>query len=62
MEKIKENIVLDEGIKIIFAVIKTGLSQGNISSCLNGKRKFCGGYEWKYKDNIYDNPELLGGE
>ena len=32
------------------AVIETSLSQGNLSSCLSGRRKYCGGYEWKYKD------------
>lgn len=31
------------------AVIKTGLSQSNISSCLNGKRIYCGGYRWKFE-------------
>lgn len=36
------------------AVRKTGLHQGNISSCLNGNRKTCGGYSWSYQ-----NPELL---
>lgn len=32
------------------AVLKTGLSQGNISMVLNGKRNTCGGFEWKYKE------------
>lgn len=45
------------------AIIETSLSQGNLSSCLNGRRKYCGGYEWKYKDevigNIYDNKENI---
>ncbi len=36
------------------AVIDTGISQGNISGCLNGKRRTAGGYNWKY-----ENPELL---
>lgn len=40
------------------AIKDTGLSQGNLSSCLNGRRRYCGGYEWKYAD-IYENPELL---
>ena len=56
---IKNNVIIEEFDSQREAVIKTGLSQGNISNCLNGKRKFCGGYEWKYKDNIYENPELL---
>jgi hypothetical protein len=38
------------------AVKKTGLSQSNMSAALNGRRKYCGGYKWKY---IYENPELL---
>lgn len=37
------------------AVNKTGLSQGNLSEALRGKRKLCGGYQWIY---IHDNPEL----
>jgi len=37
------------------AVMKTGLSQSNMSSCLNGKRETCGGYKWKY----HENPELI---
>lgn len=38
------------------AVIKTGVSQGNMSSVLTGKRKYSGGYGWIY---IYETPELL---
>ena len=36
------------------AVIDTGISQGNISSCLRGVRATAGGYNW-----TYENPELL---
>lgn len=36
------------------AVIKTGISQGNMSEVLNGKRKTAGGYKF-----IYENPDLL---
>lgn len=36
------------------AAKKTGLSQGNLSSVLNGKRDTVGGYKF-----IYENPELL---
>jgi hypothetical protein len=50
-----------QGVKIIQkfksqrqAVIDTGISQSNMSSCLNGKRQTAGGYNW-----IYENPELL---
>lgn len=39
------------------AVIDTGISQGNISSCLNGRRETAGGYNWKY-----ETPELLEKE
>lgn len=27
---------------------ETGINRGNINSCCNGRRKFAGGYEWKY--------------
>ena len=52
-------MLLDNKIIQIFksvsnAVRITGLSQSNISSCLNGRRRTCGGYEWSY-----ENPELL---
>lgn len=56
---IMDNQIIKEFNSQREAIIDTGLSQANISSCLNGKRKYCGGYEWKYKSNIYDNPELL---
>jgi len=36
------------------AVKFTGFAQGNISTCLSGKRKTCCGYIWSYQ-----NPELL---
>ena len=38
------------------AVKETGLSQGNMSMCLTGKRKTTGGYGWKYFDTI----EVIG--
>jgi hypothetical protein len=43
------------------AVKKTGLNQSGISNCLTGKRKTCGGYEWKYKviGNIHENKDLV---
>ena len=31
------------------AIKETGLSQGNLSEALNGKRRTCGGYNWSYK-------------
>ena len=36
------------------SVKETGIHQGNISSCLTGKRKKAGGFNW-----FYENPELL---
>lgn len=36
------------------AVAKTGISQGNISECLNGKRKHCNGFVF-----IYEHSHLL---
>lgn len=33
------------------AVEKFGVSQGNLSSCLNGTRRTAKGYEWRYMDN-----------
>lgn len=38
------------------AIKETGLSQGNLSMALNGKRQYCGGYKWRY---IHESPELL---
>lgn len=55
---IKENMIIKEFNSQREAVLETGLSQSNLSLCLNDKRKYCGGYQWKYKDE-YDNPELL---
>lgn len=60
----KEIVCLKDGV-IVFcfksvsdAVRKTGLMQGNISSCLTGRRKTCGGYSWQYK-NLYENTDLI---
>jgi hypothetical protein len=54
---IKNDIIVEYN-SVSDAVRKTGLMQGNISSCLTNKRKTCGGYEWKYK-NIHQNKDLL---
>ena len=53
---IKGETVVEVFKSVSDAVRKTGLSQSNISSCLNKKRKTCGGYKWSY-----ENPELLEG-
>jgi hypothetical protein len=39
------------------AVIDTGISQSNISACLNGRRFTASGYNW-----VYQHPELIKGE
>jgi hypothetical protein len=36
------------------AVISTGISQGNMSYCLNGKRETAGGYSWKYENDLIE--------
>ena len=47
------------------AVEYTGLSQGNIVMCCQGKRNYVGPYVFKYngmkfrKSNIYENPDLI---
>jgi hypothetical protein len=45
------------------AVKKTGISQGNMSEQMNGKRPHCEGFVFKFESevigNIYDNEELL---
>jgi hypothetical protein len=55
---LKNNEVVFNFKSVSDAVRKTGLMQGNISSCLTKKRKTCGGYNWEYK-NIHQNKELL---
>jgi len=65
----KGKVLQMQGEKIIkihksqrMAVMNTGISQPNISSCLNGKRENAGGYGWKYEDewkHENQNPELL---
>lgn len=54
--KYKNGILIETYKSVSDAVRKTGLMQGNISSCLTGKRNTCGGFQWKY---IHQNPELI---
>jgi len=49
---LKDGVLIFEFKSVSDAVRKTGLMQGNISSCLTKKRKTCGGYNWEYKKNI----------
>ena len=48
------------------AVLKTGVSQGNLSEHMNGKRNHIEGFTFKFEaeaiGNIYENPELLNDE
>jgi hypothetical protein len=42
------------------ACLKTGISQGNMSSQMNGKRSHVEGFVFKFEnENIHRNPELL---
>ncbi len=54
---LKGDNVVKEFNSVTEAVRKTGLHQGNISSCLSGKRKTTGGYKFSY-----ENPNLLKEE
>ena len=44
-------------------VLKTGISQGNMSKHMNGKRNHIEGFTFKFETevigNIYETPELL---
>ena len=52
--KVVGNRVVNIYKSVSHAVRETGIHQGNISSCLNGRRKTAGGYRWSY-----ENPELI---
>ena len=41
------------------AVKITGISQGNMSEQMNGKRLHCEGFTFMFANKIYENPELL---
>lgn len=43
--------LLEEYTSVSDAVRKSGVMQGNLSSCLSGKRKTASGYVWKYTDS-----------
>lgn len=45
---IKKGFVVERYNSVSDAVRKTGIMQSNISSCLTGKRKTCGGFIWEY--------------
>lgn len=45
----KDNILIKEWVSSTNAAKKLNLSQGNICSVINGKRKSCGGFKWKLK-------------
>lgn len=57
---LKDGVLINTFKSVSDAVRRTGIVQGNISSCLTGKRKSCGGFNWLYKDT-YENPEILKG-
>jgi hypothetical protein len=55
---LKGDVVVEKFKSVSDAVRKTGLSQGNISSCLTGKRKTCDGYMWRYViGNIHESED-----
>lgn len=64
-QKVLQTTLNGEFIKIHFsqreACKRTGLSQGNISLVLSGKRNHCNNQVFKYVSNdyIHENPELL---
>ncbi|MEE8299485.1 MAG: hypothetical protein V3R67_08925 [Thermodesulfobacteriota bacterium] len=58
----KGPVIQMQGDKVIkryksqrYAVMETGLSQSNMSSCLNGKRVTCGGYNWVFEREVIGN-------
>lgn len=48
--QIKDNIIIAEFYGISDAERITGINHRHISDCCKGKRHFCGGYQWKYKE------------
>lgn len=51
----KEGKIVANYKSVSDAVRCTGIMQGNLSSCLNGRRKTCGGFMWKYKKELLNS-------
>lgn len=49
----KNGVIIKKYDSVSDAVRSTGIMQGNISSCLTGKRKSCGGFTWEYDINQF---------
>ena len=49
VNKNAEENIINEFPSTMEAERQTGFNQSNISNCLKGKRKTCGGFIWKYK-------------
>lgn len=48
--QIKDDIIIAEFYGIADAERITGINHRHISDCCKGKRHFCGGYQWRYKE------------
>ena len=46
----KDNNIIKEWTSIAEASLELGLKAPNITACLKGRQKTCGGYKWKYAD------------
>lgn len=51
VEQIKDGIVIKTYNSIAIAAKENNCDASGISKVCNGKRKHCGGYEWRYKTN-----------
>lgn len=61
VQQIKNGIVIAEFYGGNEAERITGCNQRHISDCCLGKRKHCGGYEWKYKTKEKENETKSSG-